>query len=124
MTFCCIQNTHAVVSVIQVDPDYIEYFYKDQKPMVHYVYALIENMTNVAAYLLNKESKEEMQAIDDSTNLQCKQNITEEGMAKYIMIQLEQYGASFNHFMESRHKDPTNPTIIPNDMVNELVECN
>ena len=74
---CCFNNIHVVVSVVQIEPDYIEYFYHELKPMVHYVPASIENMTYVAAYILDKENEEEMKGIVDSTNSWCKKKMTE-----------------------------------------------
>jgi len=108
--------------VIKIDPDYIEYFYHELKPMVHYVPASIENVSQVAAYVLDNENEDEMKGIVDSANSWCKRKMTERGMAKDIMIQLEKYWAAVNDYMQgSMYNESMTPLI--SDVVNDLVEC-
>merc|ERR1712238_25791 len=56
--FSLILCTNSVA--IKVDPDYIEHFYVDLKPMVHYVPASLENITEVTEYVLDRKNRLEM----------------------------------------------------------------
>lgn len=107
--------------IIKIDPDYIEYFYHELTPMVHYVPASLDNLTEVAAYVLDNENADEMKLIVDSANLWCKRKMTEKIMVTDFMMQLKKYEVAFNGYMEQNiHNDPLAPLL---DNITDLVEC-
>ena len=111
--------------MLQIDPDYIEHFYNELMPMVHYVPASLENVTRVAAYVLAKENEEKMREIVRASNMWCQSKITEGGMARDMMLQLEKYQAAFGDYVSSNYNEPMVASIT-SDAVGDLdlVECN
>lgn len=110
---------------IKIDPDYIEYFYHELETMKHYVPASLENVTQVAAYVLDETNEEEMKSIVQSANSWCKTKMTEKGIAKDFMMQLEKYEVEFDAYMQQHnmHNQSTTPLALDND-VDDIVECN
>ena len=89
--------------------------------MVHYVPASLDNLTEVAAYVLDNENADEMKLIVDSANTWCKRKMTEEIMVTDFMMQLKKYEVAFNGYMEQNiHNDPLAPLL---DNITDLVEC-
>mmetsp|Transcript_3386 Transcript_3386/g.5892 ORF Transcript_3386/g.5892 Transcript_3386/m.5892 type:complete len:493 (+) Transcript_3386:3-1481(+) len=109
--------------VIKIDPDYIEYFYHELNPMVHYVPASLENVTQVAAYVLDKENEGEMQNIVKSANIWCQQKMTPVGVAKDMMSQLEKYELSYNNYMGKAMYNTSMPPLITDVAAKDLVKC-
>eukprot|EP00571_Detonula_confervacea_P014385 CAMPEP_0172303372 /NCGR_PEP_ID=MMETSP1058-20130122/4910_1 /TAXON_ID=83371 /ORGANISM="Detonula confervacea, Strain CCMP 353" /LENGTH=457 /DNA_ID=CAMNT_0013014155 /DNA_START=63 /DNA_END=1436 /DNA_ORIENTATION=+ len=87
--------------VIKIDQDWGEYFYHDLKPMVHYIPASLENITDATAYVINIENEEEMKSIVDSANKWCKEQVTEEELALDTIKQIEMYDDSLNAYMKA-----------------------
>ncbi|KAL3807429.1 hypothetical protein ACHAXA_003958 [Cyclostephanos tholiformis] len=77
--------------VIKIDPDYIEYFYANLHPMLDYVPASLQNLTEVIEYVLDKKNEHQMKSIVDSANSWCKRTITKEQLANDAMSQLRKY---------------------------------
>jgi hypothetical protein len=74
--------TNVALFHFQIDPDFIEYFYHELQPMVHYVPASIENLTKVAAYVLDQKNEVEMRDIVDSANSWCRTKMIKERLVK------------------------------------------
>ena len=87
---CCI------LPVPQIDPDWIEYFYDNLQPMVHYVPASLENITEVTEYVLDEKNRHTMKYIVDSANSWCKRTNTKEQLPKDAVSQLQKYERAFN----------------------------
>eukprot|EP00571_Detonula_confervacea_P009091 CAMPEP_0172316966 /NCGR_PEP_ID=MMETSP1058-20130122/30145_1 /TAXON_ID=83371 /ORGANISM="Detonula confervacea, Strain CCMP 353" /LENGTH=461 /DNA_ID=CAMNT_0013031409 /DNA_START=229 /DNA_END=1611 /DNA_ORIENTATION=- len=117
--------------VIKVEPDFIEYFYDDVgdvKPMVHYVPASLENITDVVEYVMEKKNEDQMKSIVKSANSWCKRALNEEGLATGAILQLEAYKKALDSYNgnnsdswsdEWRHvKQQFDNTI------GDLVDCN
>ena len=58
------------------------YFYIDLEPMIHYVPASLENITEVTEYIMEKNNQREMKAIVEAANLWCKETNTQEHLPK------------------------------------------
>jgi hypothetical protein len=85
----------------KIDPDFVEYFYDDLRPMSHYVPASLDNITDVVKYVLADENRREMKSIVNSANSWCKRSLTREGMAKDAISQLRRYEmALFDNYGE------------------------
>ncbi len=87
------------INFIQIEPDYIEYFYHELQPMVHFVPASLENLTQVAAYVLDRQNDEEMRSIVDSANSWCRAKMIKESLAKDMMSQIEAYETMLNDYL-------------------------
>ena len=105
-------------ALVQFEPDWVEYFFEDLEPMVHYVPASIDNVTEVAVYVLDEKNEDEMKNIVHNANTWCGKTITEERMAKDAMSQLEKYHVAFQAFMGEHSFDTTAMGIS-----DDLIEC-
>lgn len=88
----------------------MEYFFEQLEPMVHYVPASIDNVTEVAAYVLDKKNEDKMKNIVHNANTWCK--------TKDAMAQLEKYHAAFQTF-RGEYSFDTTAMGMPDD----LIEC-
>ena len=89
--------------VVKIDPDYVEYFYYELKPMEHYVPASLDNLTEVVSYVLDWDNEDDMIEIIDTANAWCKKRLTEEHMAMDMMQQVQLYKAALTDYMDE-HK--------------------
>lgn len=64
--------------------------------MNHYVPASLENLMEVAAYVLDEANDDEMRAIVNAANMWCKRKMTRDVMAKDMMLQQEKYKAALD----------------------------
>lgn len=85
--------------------------------MKHYVPASLENLTQVAAYVLAEENDDEMRAIVNAANMWCKRKMTRDVMAKDMMLQLEKYKAALD---DGGHDYSMSPNQVKEL---DLVEC-
>lgn len=74
----------------QIDPDYVDYFYNDLIPNLHYVPASLENITDVARYVVDPKNDEEMRNVVKAANSWCKRVVTEEVLVRDAMFQLDE----------------------------------
>jgi hypothetical protein len=49
--------------LLQITPDYTEYFYDELRPNVHYIPASLDNITEVARYIVDKANESEMKNV-------------------------------------------------------------
>jgi hypothetical protein len=59
--------------------------------MLHYVPASLNNITEVARYVLAEENRREMKSIVNSANSWCQRTLTRERMARDAISQLRKY---------------------------------
>ena len=78
----------------QIDPDFIEHFYHELTPMVHYIPASLKNVTEVVSYVLDEKNEQQMKQIIHSSNMWCRRKMTANAMAKDMMVQIEKYQAA------------------------------
>jgi len=99
--------------------------------MKHYVPAKLENITEVAAYVLDGNNEEEMKRIVDNANSWCKSKMTEEHVAKDMMKQLIVYENALDAYFDERNANRSmvmesllgNSSRILDVAVKDLVEC-
>ena len=113
---------------IQVDPDFIEYFYEnggDVKPMIHYVPASLDNITKVVGWVMDAKNEEQMKTIVQSANSWCKQSLSEEGLARDAILQLKTYKQRLDSYANSswtaEWKQVRNRFT---NTIDDMVECN
>lgn len=112
--------------MIQIDPDYIEYFYDELKPNQHYIPASLNNLTEVMTYVLDKQNEDEMKKIIHSANSWCKWKMTRKQLAAdMIHLSLRRYKAALDAYMEARNFDiaTIESWFVGARKVDDLVEC-
>eukprot|EP01082_Thalassiosira_pseudonana_P012692 g11429.t1 g11429 contig5:826938-828536(+) len=87
--------------VIKIEPDYIEYFYDDLRPNVHYLPASLDNVTDVTAYAMNEMNNKQMKDMVASANSWCKRTLTEGVLITDAMFQLDEYEASLEIYADN-----------------------
>ncbi|KAL7555158.1 hypothetical protein ACHAWF_018816 [Thalassiosira exigua] len=102
--------------IIKIDPDYIEYFHHELEPMRHFVPASLENITQVAAYVVDKKNDDEMKRIVASAHAWCLEKMTVGGAARDFMKQLERYNVALDAYLQQHVGNVTVP-------VQDLIEC-
>lgn len=113
--------TNAVV--IKVDPDYVDYWYEDLIPGIHYIPASLENMTEVAKYVVDPQNDEEMKSVVKAANSWCKRTLTEEVLIRDEMYQLEEYESALEAYDETNHWMNQWRALRTSGIINDLVEC-
>ena len=81
----------------KIEPDYIEYFYENLRPMEHYVPASLSNLTEVVEYVVSKANDAEMKSIVESANSWCKRTNTRERLARDAADQLGKFEAALRN---------------------------
>ncbi len=77
--------------VIKIEPIFVEQFYEELFPMVHYVPASIDNITATLEYVLDEQNEIEMRRIVSSANEWCKRSITSQKLANDAVRALGYY---------------------------------
>jgi hypothetical protein len=87
--------------------------------MVHYVPASLDNITQVAAYVLHKDNEGELKDIVNAANLWCRKSMTGDAMARDLMLRHEEYKTEFNNYMtaNSINIESMVSLLHPNDFV-------
>lgn len=71
-------------------------------PMVHYVPASLENLTQVAAYVLDDKNDVEMKSIVANANSWCRKKMTKNRLANDMMVQLQSYEDMLNEYLRMK----------------------
>lgn len=93
--------------------------------MVHYVPASLDNITEVAQYVLDKKNQLEMKGIVDAANSWCKKTNTKEQLPRDAIAQLKKYEAALYDAYNSSWVDEWRlvRSRILNNIGDDLVEC-
>ncbi len=83
--------------VIKIEPRWVEYFWDQLIPMVHYVPASLENLTQVVSYVVDEANEQEMIQIVNNANNWCKKTNTRQQILSALLKQLKK----FEHEIES-----------------------
>ncbi|KAL3803145.1 hypothetical protein HJC23_003420 [Cyclotella cryptica] len=108
--------------IIKIDPDFIEYFYADLRPNVHYIPASLNNITEVVRYVLSKANEKEMINVTLAANLWCRKRLTTNSIINDAMIQLESYFTALNAYRDQETWEDDWKYFISNNPFNGLVE--
>lgn len=80
--------------IIKIDPDFVEHFYDiggEVRPMVHYLPASLDNITNVVKYAMDERNDNELRRMIQAANIWCKGAMSEEGLATDSLRRLDKY---------------------------------
>lgn len=110
--------------VIKIDPDYVDYFYDDLIPNLHYIPASLENLTEVARYVVDPKNDDEMMNVVKAANSWCKRTVTEEVLVRDELYQLEAYESALEAYEERQPWIEQWRVFRTSGVVNDLVECN
>lgn len=86
---------------LKIEPDFVEHFYDeggDVRPMVHYLPATLDNITEVVAYAVDIENDDDIRKIVSSANSWCKVALSEEGLASDSIIRLDDYRRALDSY--------------------------
>ncbi|KAL7518200.1 hypothetical protein ACHAWX_003049 [Stephanocyclus meneghinianus] len=109
--------------VIKIEPDFIEYFYSELRPNVHYIPASLDNITEVSRYVLNEANKMEMKNIIQAANSWCKRKLTTNSIINDAMTQLESYFAALDTYIEQENWHNEWTEFISTNPFDDLVGC-
>lgn len=87
--------------LIKIEPRWVEYFWDELKPMVHYVPASLDNLTDVVSYVMDKENEDKMERIVRSANAWCRSKNTRAAILFDTMKQLKKYEEEIKSLWES-----------------------
>ena len=90
--------------VIKIVPRWVEYFWDQLEPMVHYVPASLDNLTEVVSYVMDQANDPEMQRIVHMANEWCKKTNTRTQVLSDVMTQLKKFEQEIKSLWTSRHK--------------------
>jgi len=86
--------------IIKIIPEYIEYFYTDLIPNVHYMSATLANLTTVVKYVLDSTNTNEMQNVVLEANKWCSRSMTHDSLVGDMLTQIVQYENEYNNYMK------------------------
>ncbi len=115
------------IKFTQIDTDYIEHFYADLEPMIHYVPASLQNITEVVEYVLADSNQNEMKAIVHSANSWCTGINTKEQLPRDAISQFLKYKSALAEAYNAFGWDEDWRLVerrIRRNIGEDLVECN
>ena len=71
-------------------------------PMEHYVPASLDNLTDVAAYVMDKDNEDEMKDIVAKANSWCMRKMNKKQIAKDMMQQLQKYDTALDEYFDGQ----------------------
>lgn len=110
--------------MVEIDPDFVEYFYTELRPYVHYIPASLGNISDVARYVLNKTNEIEMKNVIRAANSWCRKTLTKKSIINDAMIQLEKYFAALDVYKEQENWHDDWSDVISTHPFKGLVEYN
>jgi hypothetical protein len=112
--------------IIKIIPEYIEYFYIDLVPNIHYISATISNLTRAVTYVLDSANTNEMQNVVLEANKWCARSMTHDSLVHDMINQIDQYEIEYNRYImkitntSSSELLETTATVIP---TTDFVDC-
>ena len=108
--------------IIKIAPDFVEASFKGLIPGVHYLPSTIDNITQVAEFVLDRDNDAEMRQIVANANTWCKENMMKRKMARSAIDAIEEYRVLLNDYDKHWQEDWHNRKVY--DGIDNLVECN
>lgn len=90
---------------------------------MHYIAASLDNLTETVAYVIDKRNEEEMQQMIKSANNWCKKSLSEEGLAKDSLIQLDRYRQALDDYDMNWSKEWMGMRKQFTETIDDLVDC-
>ena len=95
--------------------------------MVHYITASLDNITEVVAHVTDKKNEDQMKSIVKSANSWCQKALSEEGLAKSSILQLETYRSALDSYNERDNSWRDEWRQLRqrfSETIDDLVDCN
>lgn len=108
--------------IIKIAPDFVEASFKGLIPGVHYLPSTIDNITQVAEFVMDRDNDAKMQQIVANANTWCKENMIKRKMARSAIDAIEEYRVMLNGYDKHWQEDWHNRKVY--DGIDDLVECN
>mmetsp|Transcript_4253 Transcript_4253/g.6342 ORF Transcript_4253/g.6342 Transcript_4253/m.6342 type:complete len:502 (+) Transcript_4253:55-1560(+) len=109
--------------VIKIDPDFIEYFYKDLQPMVHYIPATLQNLTQAVEYAIDKDNERQVQSMIKAANTWCQDTLIEPSFVEDAMTQLVEYQKALEDMDESWREEWESVKKRFTETLDDFVDC-
>lgn len=106
--------------VIKISPDFIEQYYDELRPNVHYIPANVDNLTQVVKYVIDNDVK--MKSVVDRANAWCHGSRSKEALVEKAMLALELYLLSLEQYDKGHWINEWKSQNLFNN-VDNLVEC-
>jgi hypothetical protein len=108
--------------IIKIAPDFVEANFEGLIPGVHYLPATLDNITQVAEFVMDRDNDAKMQQVVANANAWCKENMIRDKMARSALDAIEEYRVLLNDYDEQWHEDWHSRKVF--DEIDDLVECN
>ena len=89
--------------LIKIEPRWVEYFWDELIPMVHYVPASLENLTEVVSYVVDEANDQEMIQIVKNANDWCKKTNTRPHLLTDLILQIKKFEQEIESLWTSHH---------------------
>lgn len=110
--------------VIKVAPDFIEQYYRELEPNIHYIPASLKNLTQVVRHVLDRTNDNEMRRVVDNANEWCRRSMNEKAFGLRAMEALERYRTALERFHGGALEEwEAMRSAIGSEKMNDLVEC-
>lgn len=91
--------------IIKITPDFIEHYYHELEPNVHYIPASLDNLTQVVEYVLEERNDGKMRGVVKNANEWCLASRRKDSLARRALGALDMYRGALKtynggHWME------------------------
>lgn len=107
--------------VIKVEPAFVESNFQELVSGVHYLPATLNNISQVAEFIMDGDNDADMQQIVANANAWCKENMIREKMATSAIKAIEEYHVLLNGYDEHWHEEWHSSKVLRG--IDDLVEC-
>ena len=108
--------------VIKIQPDFIESFYNEVKPNVHYIPASLTNLTHVVRHVLDDKNKIQMKHIVDNANGWCQRTNNVDSLTQRALNAVSEYQAALDQYHLHAVGDILSDAVDL-DMIDDMIEC-
>jgi len=109
--------------IIKIVPDFIEQYYHELEPNVHYIPSSLDNITQVVEYVMNKSHDRAIRDVVKNANKWCHGNSAKESLANNAAKALESYQQSLEQYDDGRLMDEWRRRELLRKDDNDFVEC-
>ena len=108
--------------VIKIQPDFVESFYNEVKPNVHYIPASLTNLTQVVRHVLDDKNEIQMKHIVDNANGWCQRTKNIESLTQRALNAVSEYQAALEQYQYHPGGDILSDAVDL-DMIDDMIEC-
>ena len=108
--------------VIKIQPYFIESFYHEVKPNVHYIPASLANLTHVVRHVLDDKNEIQMKHIVDSANGWCQRTNNVDSLTQRALNAVSEYQAALDQY-DLLHAGGDILSDVDLNMIDDMIEC-